>query len=161
MEVVRVDAGRDARTVAQVAELFVAYRAFYGRAGDEDAARAFLQARVAHGDSLVWAVLDAGRAVAFTQVYPGHSSLGLRTTWLLNDLFVAPGVRGGGAGAALVRHVLARASDAGAHEVRLETQRTNATARALYERLGFRLAPDVDQGGEFLTYARAPADADA
>lgn len=160
MRVVRVAADSAPGTVAQVAELFVAYRAFYGREGDEDAARAFLTSRVARGDSLVWAVVDDARAVAFTQVYPGHSSLRLHTTWLLNDLFVAPDVRGGGAGVALVRQVLAEAAEAGAHEVRLETQRTNARARALYERLGFGLALDVAQDGEFLTYTRAPGDSD-
>ncbi|UZN03042.1 GNAT family N-acetyltransferase [Cellulomonas sp. S1-8] len=154
--VVRVTAQTDAATVAQVAELFVAYRAFYGRQGDADAARAFLRARVERADSLVWAVVEDGRAVAFTQVYPGHSSLRLSTTWQLNDLFVAPDVRGGGAGATLVRQVLAEASDAGADEVRLETQRTNTRARALYERLGFGLAADAGQDGEFLTYTRTP-----
>lgn len=156
MTVVRVTAQTDTGTVAQVTELFVAYRHFYGREGDEDAARAFLTTRLERGDSLVWAVLDDGRAVAFTQVYPGHSSVRLHTTWQLNDLFVAPDVRGGGAGAALVRHVLAEAATAGAHEVRLETQRTNTRARALYERLGFGLAPDAPQDGEFLAYTRAP-----
>lgn len=160
MRVVRVTAQTDTEAVAQVADLFVAYRGFYGREGDATAARAFLTARVDRGDSLVWAVLDDGRAVAFTQVYPSHSSLRLHTTWQLNDLFVAPGVRGGGAGAALVRRVLAEATDAGAHEVRLETQRTNARARALYERLGFGLAADTAQDGEFLTYTRAPRGSD-
>ncbi len=156
MRVVQVTAQTDTEVVAHVADLFVAYRGFYGREGDETAARAFLRARVDRGDSLVWAVLDDGRAVAFTQVYPGHSSLRLHTTWQLNDLFVASDVRGGGAGGALVRQVLAEAADAGAHEVRLETQRTSTRARALYERLGFGIAADAPQDGEFLTYTRAP-----
>ncbi|MCC2319746.1 GNAT family N-acetyltransferase [Cellulomonas xiejunii] len=156
MGIVRVSADSTADVAAQVTELFVAYRAFYGRVGDEDEARAFVATRFARGDSLVWAGLDQGRAVAFTQVYPGHSSVRLRTTWQLNDLFVAPDARGAGHGAALVRHVLAQAQDAGAHEVRLETQRTNATARALYERLGFRPAASADPDGEFVAYARPP-----
>ena len=154
MDVTTVDEGCD--VLDQVADLFVAYRAFYGRTGDEDAARGFLRERLARRESLVRAVLDDGRAVAFTQVYPVHSSLGLRTTWLLNDLFVAPDARGTGAGAALVRRVLQEAAAAGAAEVRLETQAANAPARALYEGLGFALATDADQHDEFLTYTREP-----
>lgn len=148
---------QDTALAGQVADLFVAYRAFYGRTGDEDDARAFLRTRLARGDSLVRAAVVDGDAVAFAQVYPQHSSLGLRTTWLLNDLFATPAARGTGAGSALVAHVLAEAGAAGAHEVRLETHPDNARARALYERHGFRLATDVDQDGEFVTYVATPA----
>lgn len=155
MQVVDVTPG-DPTLVQQVTDLFVAYRAFYGRTGDEDDARSFLRTRLERRDSLVRAVVVDGSATAFVQVYPQHSSLGLRTTWLLNDLFVAPDARSAGAGAALVGRVLDEAAAAGVHEVRLETQPGNARARALYERHGFRLATDVDQGGEFLTYVATP-----
>ncbi|MFC0644061.1 GNAT family N-acetyltransferase [Cellulomonas phragmiteti] len=149
-------AGSDEAVRSQVGELFVAYRAFYGRRGDEDDARAFLRRRLERADSLVWAAVDDdGQAVAFTQVYPGHSSVRLRTTWTLNDLFVSPHARGTGTGAALVRHVLSEAVAAGAHEVRLETQRGNTRARALYERLGFVL-DGRDEGGEFVGYGWEP-----
>jgi GNAT superfamily N-acetyltransferase len=53
----------------------------------------------------------------------------------LEDLFVAPGTRGGGVGRALIEHVRGQAAAAGAQKVYWLTQRTNATARALYDQV--------------------------
>lgn len=51
------------------------------------------------------------------------------------DLFVAPDVRGGGVGSALIAQVRTAATDAGAHKVYWLTQSGNATARRLYDSL--------------------------
>jgi ribosomal protein S18 acetylase RimI-like enzyme len=124
--------------VDDVLDLFAGYLDFYGVAYERDAARAFLAARVARGESLVLAVRGAdGVAVAFTQVYFGFSSLSLGAVWTLNDLYVDPAVRGSGAGRLLVRAVCRRAADAGALSVTLATAHDNATAQALYESEGF------------------------
>lgn len=160
MIITRIDGTTDARTTSAVVELFVAYRHFYGRLDTDDHARTFLRRRVQTQDSFVWAALAGDDVAGFVQVYPAHTSLDLGTVWWLNDLFVAPTSRGLGAGQALVRHVLDAAASHGVTEVRLETQPTNATARALYERLGFTLdgpsAPDAEHDGEvFLTYVHA------
>lgn len=53
----------------------------------------------------------------------------------LEDLFVAPDARGTGAGRALIAHVADWARDHGCAKVYWLTQETNATARALYERV--------------------------
>jgi GNAT superfamily N-acetyltransferase len=53
----------------------------------------------------------------------------------LEDLFVAPGTRGGGVGRALIAHVRDRAAAAGADKVHWLTQQANTTARALYDRV--------------------------
>ena len=53
----------------------------------------------------------------------------------LEDLFVAPDVRGGGVGSALIAQVRTAATDAGAHKVYWLTQSGNATARRLYDSL--------------------------
>ena len=64
-----------------------------------------------------------------------------RTTWAkgryvyLNDLFVAPDVRGTGAGRALIEGVYRRADEMGAERVYWLTHETNATARKLYDSL--------------------------
>ncbi len=55
----------------------------------------------------------------------------------LDRVIVRPGARGRGLGEALVRAGLAWASAQGAARVLLEVERTNATARRLYERCGF------------------------
>lgn len=53
----------------------------------------------------------------------------------LEDLYVAPDARGTGAGHALIGHVTDWAKDAGCAKVYWLTQNTNATARALYDRV--------------------------
>lgn len=54
----------------------------------------------------------------------------------LQDLFVDPTVRGGGAGRALIKAVHAEASKAGASEVYWMTQEFNSVARVLYDKVG-------------------------
>jgi GNAT superfamily N-acetyltransferase len=56
----------------------------------------------------------------------------------LQDLYVAPEVRGRGAGRALIEAVYAAAGAAGASRVHWLTQESNATARALYDTLADR-----------------------
>jgi GNAT superfamily N-acetyltransferase len=56
----------------------------------------------------------------------------------LQDLFVAPGQRGGGIGRALIEAVEKAARAAGASRVHWLTKEDNATARALYDRLAER-----------------------
>jgi ribosomal protein S18 acetylase RimI-like enzyme len=156
MTLVRVEASTEVDVRRVVGELFVAYLRFYSRE-DDDLARRFLARRLALGDSLVWAdVSDAG-VTGFVQVYPEHSSLSLRTVWWLNDLYVDPATRLRGTGRALVQHVLDEAAQDDVASVRLETQATNAGARALYERAGFVLDDPVDresQDNEFVVYSR-------
>lgn len=75
-----------------------------------------------------------------------------RSTWAvapyvyLNDLFVAPEARGGGAGRALIEAVYARADAMGAERVYWLTHETNAAGRRLYDTLA------VNDG--FLEYRR-------
>lgn len=75
-----------------------------------------------------------------------------RSTWArgnyvyLNDLFVDPDVRGGGAGRALIEAVYAGADAMDAERVYWLTHESNATARKLYESLA------VNDG--FLEYRR-------
>lgn len=67
-----------------------------------------------------------------------------RNTWMvepvcyLQDLFTAPGARGGGVGRALVEAVYAAAGEAGASRVYWLTHESNAAAMALYDRLAER-----------------------
>lgn len=54
----------------------------------------------------------------------------------LQDLFVAPDLRGGGVGRALIEAVYAAADQRGASQVYWLTQHFNDTARRLYDRIG-------------------------
>lgn len=129
--------------------LFIAYRHFYGRSGDETQAAAFLRARLATGESRVLTARSADQVVGFCQIYREFSSLKLTVTWVLNDLFVLPEARGLGAGRALVARTLREASAAGATAVVLETKSDNDVAQTLYRSLGFA---ESHRDGEFVHY---------
>ena len=124
-----------------VAPLFEAYRAFYNRPADPLRARAFLRERLERDESVVFLACIRGnggeRAVGFTQLYPSFSSLSTSRVWVLNDLFVDPGARGGGVAAALMERARRHAQATGARAIVLATARDNHAARALYERLGY------------------------
>ena len=133
----------------RVVELFEGYLGFYAQDAPAGAAAAYLQRRLARGDSRVWVAEVDGVLAGFTQVYDEFSSLRLRHRYELNDLYVAPAARGTGAGRALVNAVIDAAAADGVDGVVLETRPANAVARALYESLGFTVA---GESGEFLTY---------
>lgn len=121
-----------------VAPLFDAYRQFYEQPPDAELARRFIGDRLAAGDSVIFVALDAdGAAVGFTQLYPSFSSVSARRIWALNDLFVAPSARRGGAGRALMEAARRHAVETGARRLTLSTAHTNTTAQRLYEALGY------------------------
>jgi len=67
----------------------------------------------------------------------------------LQDLYAAPDVRGRGVGRALIEAVYAAADAQGAEDTYWMTQKDNATARQLYDRIG--------QKTPFIKYARRAA----
>ena len=123
----------------RIAELFDAYRQFYGQAPDPDGARAFLRERLQAGDSAVLIAERDRRFLGFAQLYPSFSSTSMKRLWILNDLFVAPAHRRGGVGRALLAAAEDFARATVAKGLLLATQKTNATAKALYEGRGWKL----------------------
>jgi ribosomal protein S18 acetylase RimI-like enzyme len=123
-----------------VAPLFDAYRQFYQQSPDLPLARAFLRARLGAGESLVYLAEDQEAALGFVQLYPLFSSTAPRPgrTWLLNDLYVVPAARGRGVGRRLMDRARQLAEETGAGAIELATARSNGTAQALYESLGYR-----------------------
>lgn len=118
--------------------LFEGYRAFYERPPDAEGARDFLSRRLKNGDSaILLAVDESDMPLGFVQLYPVFSSLRMARALILNDLFVAPEHRGRGVSRLLMNAALAFAKQAGAVSLTLETAKTNSTARALYESLGY------------------------
>ena len=78
-----------------------------------------------------------GAPVGFTQLYPFFSSVRLRRVWILNDLFVAPASRRSGVARALMDAARDFARGDGAASLELATERTNTSAQALYDDLGY------------------------
>lgn len=126
-----------AEQLDQVAPLFDAYRQFYGQPSELDGAKRFLSERLTRGESVLFAVIDEGRALGFAQLYPCFSSVAMRPIWILNDLFVAPEARRRGVARMLLSAAREHAAQSGAARLTLSTAVTNAAAQALYEREGW------------------------
>lgn len=121
-----------------LASLFDAYRQFYGKPGDLEGARAFLRERLHHGQSVLFIAEHEAGAVGFTQLYPSFSSVSMARTYVLNDLFVAPGHRRHGVGAMLLNAAADHALAVGAVRLTLSTAHNNTTAQSVYQAMGWQ-----------------------
>lgn len=120
-----------------LSKLFDLYRLFYQQPSDMDGARAFLNDRLNNEESVIFMAFDDSEAIGFVQLYPLFSSISMKQTWVLNDLYVKEQGRGKGFGEALLRRAINFAEDTGAKGVLLETGKDNVKARNLYEKVGF------------------------
>jgi ribosomal protein S18 acetylase RimI-like enzyme len=126
--------------VPRLEQLFEQYRAFYGAAPDAAGAARFLRERLTRSESVVFVATAGERSpelVGFVQLYPSYSSLAMRNTEILNDLFVVPGRRRMGIARRLIATAIEYARHRGATSIELATQYTNASARSLYREFGF------------------------
>ena len=130
----------------ELARLFDLYRQFYRQTSDLDGAKTFLRERMTKGDSVIFVAFLEGAPAGFTQLYPSFSSVLMKPIWILNDLFVAPNARRQNVAEGLLEHAAAFAEEAGAARLNLQTEATNESAKALYEKLGWR------QNTTFLIY---------
>lgn len=128
----------DATHIDTIANLFDAYRGFYGQPSNVHQSRDFIAERVARDESVIFFASDStGDALGFVQLYPTFSSIDAHRTWLLSDLFTAPEARGRGVGRLLMNAARAFALSTGAKGMVLETATDNFGAQRLYESLGY------------------------
>jgi GNAT superfamily N-acetyltransferase len=92
------------------------------------------------------AVLE-GKAVGLAHYVFHRTCWSIEDTCYLQDLFVAPEVRGKSLGRALIEAVYAAADAAGNPDVYWQTQHFNSTGRRLYDRVG--------KLSDFIIYERA------
>ncbi|RJE90350.1 GNAT family N-acetyltransferase [Paenibacillus sp. 1011MAR3C5] len=123
----------------EVAQLFDAYRVFYGQPSDLDGAKKFLFNRFEHMESVIFIAIDqaSGHATGFTQLYPLFSSISMTRAWVLNDLYVLEHERGRGAAKLLLEQAKRHGQLTGAKGIELSTAPDNLPAQALYERNGY------------------------
>jgi ribosomal protein S18 acetylase RimI-like enzyme len=119
-------------------ELFDSYRVFYKQESDLEGARAFLKERLVNEDSVVFIAYDESNPVGFVQLYPAFSSVSMKRSWILNDLYVNSSARKKGIGEKLIMKAIEFAEETGAKGVSLETGHDNVTAQSLYEKIGFK-----------------------
>ncbi|MBI3481318.1 MAG: GNAT family N-acetyltransferase [Nitrosomonadales bacterium] len=121
-----------------LAPLLDAYRQFYGKTSDVQAARKFLLARFNHNESVLFIAYEGDSTIGFAQLYPSFSSASLARTFILNDLFVAEQARRKGVASKLMSAAVGHAESLGAVRVTLSTATTNETAQALYRSAGWK-----------------------
>ena len=120
-----------------LAALFDAYRVFYKKESDLDAAKSFLQERMERKQSVVFVAEIDNKLVGFTQLYPLFSSTNMASLWLLNDLYVQPNQRGKAIGKALLKAAQEYCIRTNAKGISLETEKTNLIGNELYPKMNF------------------------
>ena len=124
--------------VKVIASLFDGYRVFYKQSSDMPAAEKFIRERIVNNESVIFIAESKNTAVGFTQLYPIFSSVGMKRTWLLNDLFVAPDARGKGIADALLQAAQQWGAETNSRWLMLQTARDNFPAQKVYERNGWK-----------------------
>ncbi|MEP6572563.1 MAG: GNAT family N-acetyltransferase [Gemmatimonadota bacterium] len=120
--------------------LWAGYNAFYGRQGETALPTEITQAtwrRFFDTAEPVFALVAEvdGVVLGLTHYLFHRSTTRLDLVCYLQDLFTAPAARGRGIGRALIEAVYDRAGAAGLTRVYWQTQETNATGRALYDKV--------------------------
>lgn len=117
---------------------------YYGQPTDTAAAKAFLAERLEQQDSVILIANLGTTPVGFTQLYPSYSSVAMQRVWILNDLFVTPGVRHQGVGQQLLQAAAQHAQKTGAARLSLATAQDNHAAKALYAKAGWSIDQHFD-----------------
>jgi GNAT superfamily N-acetyltransferase len=121
--------------------LMRAYCDFYEVAPSDAALRALSLELIEHPDTSGTQLIardehSGGTAVGFATLYWTFSTLSASAIGLMNDLYVDPGARGHGVGAALIEACEAQCAAHGLPILEWETAPDNTTAQALYDRFG-------------------------
>lgn len=120
--------------------LWDGYNAFYGRHGKTALPEAVTQrtwSRFFDPYEPMYAAIaeHSGRLVGLVHFILHRSTISIAPNCYLQDLFTLESVRGKGVGRALIEHVYDFASEAGCARVYWLTHESNATARALYDKV--------------------------
>ena len=100
-----------------------------------------IEKKVGVEDGLFFVAEDSSKRVVGTVMggYDGHRG------WIYS-LAVAPGVRRGGIGSAMVAHVEAVLAEMGCPKINLQIVTDNAAVASFYEKLGYSIEPRISMG---------------
>ena len=141
--------------VAELTELFDAYRIFYKYPTDLTGSKEYVTAEIEEGATrfFIARYANGGPALGFTHLIPSCNTTAFRLIWYLEDLFVHPSARRQGVGESLIREAERFARETGAERLTLATAHDNLAAQALYIKMGY-----VPEGAFFVlppnAYAR-------
>ena len=117
--------------------LFDKYRIFYKQRSDVENARSFLKKRMKRKESVIFVAEERDELIGFTQLFPIFSSVSMKRTWLLNDLYVNEKARGMGAATKLLEAAKDFATETNSKWLILQTAADNFTAQKVYEKNGW------------------------
>ncbi|MGS0524034.1 N-acetyltransferase family protein [Zobellia nedashkovskayae] len=122
--------------VQLLAPMFDQYRVFYKQISDISAATSFLEERLSKSESIVFIAFIDNEPAGFVQLYPTFSSVSMKASYVLNDLYVSEQHRKKGTGAALLTTAQKFCSKKEYKGLALETAIDNP-GQKLYEKLGW------------------------
>jgi len=125
------------KDIEQLSVLFDKYRIFYKQQSDVGAARSFLKKRMKRKESVIFVAEERKDLIGFTQLFPIFSSVSMKRTWLLNDLYVNEKARGMGAGSKLLNAAKEFGEETNSKWLLLQTAADNLTAQKVYEKNGW------------------------
>jgi len=123
--------------VNELSTLFNLYRVYYKQNSDIITAKEFLTERIQKKESIIFIALSENKIVGFTQIYPLFSSLSMKNTWQLNDLYILEEYRGRGISKQLIDAAKQLAKETNAAGIMLETEKTNIIGNKLYPSCDF------------------------
>lgn len=124
--------------IVSLATLFNAYLDFYQVKDDHERSTIFLQDRLERGDSIIFVVEEEMEIIGFAQLYPSFSSLRMKKSWILNDLFINAKVRKNGYATKLMDVIEKFSRDSEAKGLVLSTGMENESAQRLYKKRGWK-----------------------
>lgn len=125
------------KDLEQLSVLFDKYRIFYKQESDVPTARLFLKKRMKRKESVIFVAEEREELIGFTQLFPIFSSVSMKRTWLLNDLYVNERSRGIGAATALLNAAKDFGAETNSKWLLLQTAADNSTAQKVYEKNGW------------------------
>lgn len=125
------------KDLEQLSVLFDKYRIFYKQQSDMKSARTFLKKRMKRRESVIFVAEDRDELIGFTQLFPMFSSVSLKRTWILNDLYVNEKARGRGAAGKLLEAAKELGGETNSKWLLLQTAADNLTAQKVYEKNGW------------------------
>ena len=128
----------------EVANLFNQYREWYQQPSDWAGALRFIQERIEKQDSVIYLAIQRKQVIGFVQLYPSYSSISMKRSWILNDLYVIPEARQEGVGQKLMNAAINLCKETNANSISLQTAPDNERARQLYVKNGFTIDNEFD-----------------
>ena len=125
------------KDLEQLSVLFDKYRIFYKQEPDIGTSKLFLKKRMKRKETVIFVAEEREELIGFTQLFPIFSSVSMKRTWLLNDLYVNERSRGIGAATALLNAAKEFGKETNSKWLLLQTAADNFTAQKVYEKNGW------------------------